>query len=71
MLRKLIILLVASNFTVTNIAISFAQEQSSEPLFEYSEINHPVIGSKGMVASHNALSSEITAEIMRNGGKCN
>ena len=68
MLRKLIILLVASNFTVTNIAISFAQEQSSEPLFEYSEINHPVIGSKGMVASHNALSSEITAEIMRNGG---
>ena len=51
-----------------NIAISFAQEQSSEPLFEYSEINHPVIGSKGMVASHNALSSEITAEIMRNGG---
>ena len=68
MLRKLIILLVASNFTVMNIAISFAQEQSSEPLFEYSEINHPVIGSKGMVASHNALSSEITAEIMRNGG---
>ena len=68
MLRKFIILLVASNFTVTNIAISFAQEQSSEPLFEYSEINHPVIGSKGMVASHNALSSEITAEIMRNGG---
>ena len=68
MVRKLIILLVASNFTLTNIAISFAQEQSSEPLFEYSEINHPVIGSKGMVASHNALSSEITAEIMRNGG---
>ena len=68
MLRKIIILLVALNFTVTNIAISFAQEQSSEPLFEYSEINHPVIGSKGMVASHNALSSEITAEIMRNGG---
>ena len=42
---------------------SFAQN-SSQPLFEYSAINHPVMGKSGMVASHNVLSSEIAAEIM-------
>lgn len=68
MLKKFITLLIAVNFAFSNIAISFAQEQSSEPLFEYSEINHPVIGKKGMVASHNILSSQITAEIMEKGG---
>ena len=46
---------------------SFAQN-SSQPLFEYSAINHPVMGESGMVASHNVLSSEIAAEIMANGG---
>ena len=40
----------------------------SQPLFEYSAINHPVMGKSGMVASHNVLSSEIAAEIMENGG---
>ncbi len=68
MLKKLTILFVAASFAISNIAISFAQEQPSQPLFEYSEINHPVIGKNGMVASHNALSSEIAAEIMANGG---
>ena len=68
MLKKFITLLIAVSFAISNIAISFAQEQTSEPLFEYSEINHPVIGKKGMVASHNILSSQITAEIMEKGG---
>lgn len=47
---------------------SFAQESSSQPLFEYSAINHPVLGKRGMVASHNQLSSEIAAEILTKGG---
>ncbi|MBL4603085.1 MAG: gamma-glutamyltransferase, partial [Emcibacteraceae bacterium] len=68
MLKKLMILLVATSFAAAPITSIFAQEKTSEPLFEYSEINHPVVGKKGMVASHNALSSEITAEIMRKGG---
>ena len=68
MLRKFMILLAAISMGMTNVTLVFAQETTSEPLFEYSEINHPVIGQKGMVASHNALSSEITAEIMKNGG---
>lgn len=68
MLKKFNILLVAIIFAVANVLPTFAQEQASEALFEYSEINHPVIGRKGMVASHNALSSEITAEILSNGG---
>lgn len=68
MLKKFITLLFAVSFAISNVAISFAQEQTSEPLFEYSEINHPVIGKKGMVASHNILSSQITAEIMEKGG---
>ena len=45
-----------------------AQEASSQPLFEYSAINHPVMGKAGMVASHNVLSSKIAAEILANGG---
>jgi gamma-glutamyltranspeptidase/glutathione hydrolase len=47
---------------------AFAQVSSSQPLFEYSAINHPVMGKSGMVASHNALSSEIAAEILAGGG---
>ncbi|MFL2873466.1 MAG: hypothetical protein ACJZ8M_09070 [Pseudohongiellaceae bacterium] len=31
-----------------------ARIHSSQPLFEYSAINHPVMGKSGMVASHNA-----------------
>ncbi len=68
MLKKFTILLVAINFATAPITSLYAQEQSSEPIFEYSEINHPVMGKKGMVASHNALSSEITAEILAKGG---
>ena len=47
---------------------SLLAQDSSQPLFEYSAINHPVMGKSGMVASHNVLSSQIAAEIMANGG---
>ncbi len=68
MLKKLTILLAVASIAASNITLINAQERLSTPLFEYNAINHPVIGRKGMVASHNALSSEITAEIMRKGG---
>ena len=54
--------------TIILVTNSWAQETSSQPLFEYSAINHPVMGKSGMVASHNALSSEIAAEILAKGG---
>ena len=54
--------------TIILVTNSWAQETSSQPLFEYSAINHPVMGKSGMVASHNTLSSEIAAEILANGG---
>mgnify|MGYP001222090004 CR=1 FL=1 len=54
-------------FSLMGFMSSFAQD-SSQPLFEYSAINNPVMGKSGMVASHNVLSSEIAAEILANGG---
>ena len=55
-------------FTITLATNSWAQNTPSQPLFEYSAINHPVMGKSGMVASHNTLSSEIAAEILAKGG---
>ena len=55
-------------FAITLATNSWAQNTPSQPLFEYSAINHPVMGKSGMVASHNALSSEIAAEILAKGG---
>ena len=52
---------------LTSAAVT-AQQPDSQPLFEYSAINHPVMGSRGMVASHNQLSSEIAADILAKGG---
>jgi len=59
---------VATIIAVMTSANSFAQQSVAQPLFEYSAINHPVMGKKGMVASHNELSSEIAAEILAKGG---
>jgi gamma-glutamyltranspeptidase/glutathione hydrolase len=64
MLNRLITFTLACTISVATIA----QEAPSTPLFEYSAISHPVMGKKGMVASHNALSSEIAAEILAKGG---
>ncbi|MEM1142455.1 MAG: gamma-glutamyltransferase [Pseudomonadota bacterium] len=47
---------------------SLSQENAAKPLFEYRELNHPIVGTKGMVASRNALASEIGAQILREGG---
>ena len=74
MLRKGLNLIIAGMYTLSTLTAIFttavvtAQQPDSEPLFEYSAINHPVIGRRGMVASHNLLSSEIAAEILAKGG---
>ena len=70
MLRKGLHLIIVGIYTLPTLTASFtsavvsAQQPDSEPLFEYSAINHPVIGRRGMVASHNQLSVEIAAEIL-------
>lgn len=68
MLKKTSQILVTCICALTPIKASFGQEAFSQPLFEYSAINHPVLGKSGMVASHNKLSSEIAASILANGG---
>ena len=68
MLKKISQIAAVSIFTLGTITSNFAQDASSSALFEYGAINHPVMGRSGMVASHNALSSMIAAEIMSNGG---
>ena len=74
MLRKDLRLVIAGMYTLSTLTAIFtsavvtAQQPDSRPLFEYSAINHPVIGRRGMVASHNQLSSEIAAEILEKGG---
>jgi len=68
MFTRVIAFIITGIFTVLTITPAFAQTASSTPLFEYSAINHPVMGKKGMVASHNALSSEIAADILARGG---
>lgn len=68
MLKKISQIAAVSIFALGTITSNFAQDASSSALFEYSAINHPVMGRSGMVASHNALSSMIAAEIMSNGG---
>jgi hypothetical protein len=64
MLNKLITFTFACSVCVA----AFGRVAPQTPLFEYAAINHPVIGKNGMVASHNALSSEIAADIMAKGG---
>ena len=74
MLKKIHHLTIAGLYVLATVipvatdSSSVAQENSPQPLFEYSAINHPVMGRKGMVASHNQLSSEIAAEILAKGG---
>ena len=68
MLRIFFKIIIGSIYALNSIMSAFAQDSSSQPLFEYSAINHPVMGKSGMVASHNTLSSEIAAEILAGGG---
>ena len=68
MLRIFFKIIIGSIYALNSVMSAFAQDSSSQPLFEYSAINHPVMGKSGMVASHNALSSEIAAEILAGGG---
>ena len=74
MLRKYLRFTIVGFFTLSTVslilisAVVTARQPDSQPLFEYSAINHPVMGSRGMVASHNQLSSEIAAGILAKGG---
>ena len=68
MLRIFLKIIVGSVYALNPVIGVFAQNSFSQPLFEYSAINHPVMGKSGMVASHNTLSSEIAAEILAGGG---
>ena len=68
MLRIFFKIIIGSIYALNSVMSAFAQDSSSQPLFEYSAINHPVMGKSGMVASHNTLSSEIAAEILAGGG---
>lgn len=68
MLRIFFKIIIGSIYALNSVMSAFAQDSSSQPLFEYNAINHPVMGKSGMVASHNALSSEIAAEILAGGG---
>ena len=74
MLRKYLHYTIVGIYTLSTLtavltsAAVTAQQPDSQPLFEYSAINHPVMGSRGMVASHNQLSSEIAADILAKGG---
>ena len=68
MLRIFFKIIISSIYALNSAMSAFAQVSSSQALFEYSAINHPVMGKSGMVASHNALSSEIAAEILAGGG---
>ena len=74
MLRKCLRFTIVGFFTLSTVsavlisAVVTARQTDSQPLFEYSAINHPVMGSRGMVASHNQLSSEIAAGILAKGG---
>ena len=74
MLRKCLRFTIVGFFTLSTVsailisAVVTARQPDSQPLFEYSAINHPVMGSRGMVASHNQLSSEIAAGILAKGG---
>ena len=51
------------------LSASFALAQTSDmPIIRYSDLRHPELGSAGMVASQNALASEVGAQVLADGG---
>ena len=68
MFGKFPALVVAVSIPIASIYPAQAQDSKAPPISEYREINHPVMGSQGMVSSHSETSSEVGAEILRNGG---
>ena len=62
-MRILLVLLLAFNFQ----AIAFAQQDDSA-VIRYDDLQHPVLGSSGMVAAQNRLSAETGARILEAGG---
>ena len=55
------------------LSVAFAPLAQAQPqrrqLLEYPSIHHPVVGTRGMVVSQNALATEVGAEILRKGGE--
>src|SRR6056297_3211848 len=45
-----------------------AREPAGEPIIRYDAIHHPVIDAEGMVASQNAIATEVGARILADGG---
>lgn len=54
------------------LSVAFAPLAQAQPqrrqLLEYPSIHHPVVGTRGMVVSQNAIATEVGAEILRKGG---
>ncbi len=63
-MRKLICLLAG---LLLPWSVAFPQT-SDTPIVRYEDLRHPVFGSAGMVASQNALASEVGAQVLADGG---
>ncbi|MEM6485236.1 MAG: gamma-glutamyltransferase [Pseudomonadota bacterium] len=53
---------------IASVPPTWSMVAAAKPLFEYRELNHPIVGTRGMVASRNVLASEIGAQVLRDGG---
>jgi gamma-glutamyltranspeptidase/glutathione hydrolase len=62
-MRILLVLLLVFSFQAT----AFAQQDDSA-VIRYDDLQHPVLGSSGMVAAQNRLSAETGAQILEAGG---
>ena len=67
-LSALIVTITAITIPFASVRPAQAQDSGAPPISEYREINHPVMGSQGMVSTHNEIASEVGAEILRRGG---
>ena len=50
------------------LATSISAAEDVLPIMDYNSIDHPAIGTGGMVVSQRKMASQVGAEILRNGG---
>lgn len=62
-LRKLVL-----GLSALALALPLPVAAQSRHLLEYPSIHSPVVGTRGMIVSQNAIASEVGAQILRNGG---
>ena len=70
-LRPLLVGLTALSIglaPMSALAQTVAPTAQRKQLLEYPSIHHPVVGTRGMVASQNEIATEVGAEILRKGG---